>query len=57
VKEAKVKIEKEPDNLGKLRLTINDTNIIDWFKLKYKELQKRIKVNTFNVSKNKGMGL
>ncbi|KAA6323342.1 hypothetical protein EZS27_027212, partial [termite gut metagenome] len=57
-KEATIKIDHEPDNPNKLRLNINGTNIIDWFKLKYKELQQRIKINTFvNVSKNKGLGL
>jgi archaellum component FlaF (FlaF/FlaG flagellin family) len=58
VTDAKMKIEKEPDNPDKLRLTINGTNIIDWFKLKYKELQQRISFNTYNnTSKNKGVRL
>ncbi|KAA6308238.1 hypothetical protein EZS27_040085, partial [termite gut metagenome] len=42
VKDAKMKIEKEPDNSNRLRLTINGTNIMDWFKLKYKEMQQSI---------------
>jgi hypothetical protein len=54
VKDAKVKIEHEPDNPNKLRLTINGTNIIDWFKLKYKELQQKVGINSRQVSpKNK----
>ncbi|KAA6327781.1 hypothetical protein EZS27_023260 [termite gut metagenome] len=57
VKDAQVKIEKEPDNPNKLRLAINEMNVLDWFRQKYKELQQRIKVNSFNVSKNKGLGL
>ncbi|KAA6321263.1 Plasmid recombination enzyme [termite gut metagenome] len=58
VKEARVKIEKEPDNPDKLRLNINDTNIIDWFKLKYKELQQRIGCSTRQAfPKNKGFRL
>jgi hypothetical protein len=58
VKEAKVKIEKEPNNPSKLRLTINSTNIIDWFKLKFKELQQEIGFNTYNnTSKNQGVRL
>jgi hypothetical protein len=57
VKDAQVKIEKESDNPNKLRLAINGMNVADWFRQKYKELQQRIKVNTFNVSKNKGLGL
>jgi hypothetical protein len=58
VKDAKVKIDHEPDNPNKLRLAINGTNIIDWFKLKYKELQQRISFNSpHNLTKNKGFRL
>ncbi|KAA6339347.1 Plasmid recombination enzyme [termite gut metagenome] len=55
--DVRLKIEKEPDNPNKLRLIINGINIMDWFEQKYKEVQQRIKVNTFNISKNKGIGL
>jgi hypothetical protein len=57
VKDAKVRIEKEPENPNKLRLTINGMNVVDWFRQKYKEVQQRIKVSTFNVAKSKGLGL
>jgi cell fate (sporulation/competence/biofilm development) regulator YmcA (YheA/YmcA/DUF963 family) len=57
VKDAKVKIEKESDNPNKLRLAINGMNVVDWFRQKYKEVQQKIKLITFNVSKNKGLGL
>ncbi|KAA6330963.1 Plasmid recombination enzyme [termite gut metagenome] len=58
VKDAQVKIEKEPDNPNKLRLTINSTNILEWFKLKYKELQQRISFNSpHNLTKNKRVRL
>ncbi|KAA6337229.1 Plasmid recombination enzyme [termite gut metagenome] len=57
VKDAKVKIEKEPDNPNKLQLMINEMNVADWFRQKHKEFQQRIKANTFNISKNKGLGL
>jgi uncharacterized protein HemY len=57
VEGAQVKIEKEPDNPNKLRLVINGMNVLDWFRQKYKEVQQRIRVNTFNISKNKGLGL
>jgi FtsZ-binding cell division protein ZapB len=50
VKDAKVKIEKEPDNPSKLRLTINGINILEWFRQKYKEFQQRIVGNTHQVS-------
>jgi hypothetical protein len=49
VKDAQVRIEKEPDNPNKLRLAINGMNVVDWFRQKYKEVQQRIKVNTFNA--------
>jgi len=39
--DAKIKIEKEPDNPNKLRLNLNGMNILDWFKQKYSELQKK----------------
>ncbi|KAA6342138.1 Plasmid recombination enzyme [termite gut metagenome] len=55
--DVRLKIEREPDNPNKLRLTINGMNVVDWFKQKYKEVQQGIRVNTFNVSKNKGLGL
>ncbi|KAA6322867.1 Plasmid recombination enzyme [termite gut metagenome] len=57
-KEATIKIDHEPDNPNKLRLNINGVNIIDWFKLKYKELQQKIGFSTHQVSpKNKGFRL
>ncbi len=42
VQNGKAKIEKEPDNPLKLRLTINGTNILDWFKQKFRELQEAL---------------
>jgi hypothetical protein len=57
VKDVQVKIEKEQDNSNKLRLSINGMNVVDWFRQKYKEVQQRIRVNTFSISKNKGLGL
>ncbi|KAA6339449.1 Plasmid recombination enzyme [termite gut metagenome] len=58
VKDAKMKIDHESDSPDKLRLNINGTNIIDWFRLKYKELQQRIGFSTHQVfPKNKGFRL
>jgi hypothetical protein len=34
-------IEKEPEKLNKLRLNLNGMNILDWFKQRYSELQKK----------------
>jgi hypothetical protein len=50
VKEAKVKIEKEPDDPNKLRLSINGMNVLEWFRQKYREVQQRIKVKKKNRS-------
>ncbi|KAA6336986.1 Plasmid recombination enzyme [termite gut metagenome] len=58
VKDAQVKIEKEPDNPNKLRLAINGMNIIDWFKQKYKDIQQRIVANFRQASpKSRRFGL
>ncbi len=44
-KEIRLKIEKEPDNPEKLRLSLNGSNIMDWFREKYNTLKKRITTN------------
>lgn len=41
--DVKLKIEKETENPNKLKLTLNGVDILEWFKLKYKELQESIK--------------
>jgi len=41
VEDMKLKIENEPDIPNKLRLNLNGMNILDWFKQKYSELQKK----------------
>ncbi|GHT29149.1 mobilization protein BmpH [Bacteroidia bacterium] len=41
-KDVKLKIEKEQDNSNKLRLTLNGMNILDWFRKKYQEVQKKV---------------
>jgi hypothetical protein len=38
-KDIQLKIEKDPDNPGKLRLSLNGQNILDWFKQKYQEVK------------------
>jgi hypothetical protein len=58
VKDAKVKIDHEPDNPDKLRLNFNEMDILEWFRQKYQELQQRIKFNSpHNFTKNKGVRL
>ncbi|GHT58051.1 hypothetical protein AGMMS50239_01770 [Bacteroidia bacterium] len=37
-----LKIEKEQDNPNKLRLTLNGINILDWFRQKYQEVQRKV---------------
>jgi hypothetical protein len=41
VTNAKLKIENEPDNPNKLRLNINEMNILEWFRQKYREVQRK----------------
>ncbi|KAA6318392.1 hypothetical protein EZS27_031588 [termite gut metagenome] len=58
VKDAKMKIEKEPDNPNKLRLAINGMDVVEWFRQKYKEVQQRVVANFLQASpKNKGFRL
>ncbi|KAA6309697.1 hypothetical protein EZS27_038865, partial [termite gut metagenome] len=45
VKDSKMKIEKEPDNPDKLRLNLNGVNILEWFREKYQEAQKKFGIN------------
>lgn len=40
-----IKIEKDAEDQSKLKLTLNGKDILDWFRIKYKELQERIKPN------------
>ena len=54
-KVVQLKIEKEPDNPDKLRLSLNGQNIIDWFKQKFQELKQAVKPNLkTDTHKNKG---
>jgi hypothetical protein len=41
VEDVRLKIEKEPDNPNKFRLNLNGMNILEWFKVKYQEVQKQ----------------
>jgi hypothetical protein len=54
--DVRLKIEKEPDNPNKLRLNLNGMTILEWFKVKYQEVQK--KYNTGRkpeINKSKGI--
>jgi len=42
-KDVQLKIEKEPDNPGKLRISLNGQNIMDWFKEQFKKLSQTIR--------------
>ena len=58
-KNIELKIEKEPDNPNKLRLSLNGQNIMDWFKQKYQELRQAMKPHIKppakpEIGKNKG---
>jgi hypothetical protein len=37
----KLKIEKKADNLNKLCLNFNGMDVLEWFRLKYQEIQKK----------------
>jgi hypothetical protein len=51
-----LKIEKEPDNPNKLRLNINEISILDWFSVKYQEIQQKINIDRKpEINKNKGI--
>ncbi|MDH6309011.1 hypothetical protein M2451_001531 [Dysgonomonas sp. PFB1-18] len=50
--DVKLKVEKEPDNPDKLRLNLNEQNILDWFKQKYQETKQIIRPN---IQKKGGM--
>jgi uncharacterized protein (DUF3084 family) len=54
--DVRLKIEKEPDNLNKLRLNLNGMNILDWFRYKYQEVQKKFSINKRQeINKSKGI--
>lgn len=46
-------IEPEPDKLGKLRLAIDGVDIIEWFRLKYREFQRNIGIDWANRNQGK----
>lgn len=48
-KDIRLKIEKEPENPNKLQLSLNGTNILDWFRDKYQQLTHK------EMNKGKGM--
>jgi hypothetical protein len=39
----RLKVEKEPDNPDKLRLNLNGTDILDWFREKFQELKQSVR--------------
>lgn len=54
--DVKLKIEKEPDDPKKLRLSLNGTNILDWFNIKYREVKESISLRIQpNQNKKGGM--
>ena len=55
-KHSSARIEKDPSQLNKLGLAIDGLDIVDWFKVKYREFQKSIGINV-KKQHNRGMGL
>lgn len=50
-------IEPEPDKPSKLRLVIDGVDIIEWFRMKYKEFQRSIGVTWTDRGETKGRKL
>ena len=48
-------IEPEPNKPGKLRLAIDGVDIIEWFRMKYREFQRSVGVNIPDRNERKGM--
>ncbi|MDR2058085.1 MAG: hypothetical protein LBP83_07390 [Dysgonamonadaceae bacterium] len=56
MEDVKLKIEKMPDNPNKLRLNLNGVDILEWFKQKYQEVQKKFSIGKkLEVNRNKGI--
>ena len=52
----KLKIEKEPDNPNKLRLNLNEMDILEWFREKYREVQQKLNIDRKpEMNKSKGI--
>ena len=52
----KLKIEKEPDNPNKLRLNLNEMDILEWFREKYREVQQKLNIDRKpEMNKSKGV--
>jgi hypothetical protein len=59
-KDIQLKIEKEPDDPNKLRLSLNGQNILDWFKQQFQELRQIVRPQIRpaakpEMGKNKGI--
>jgi predicted RNase H-like nuclease (RuvC/YqgF family) len=61
VKEAKLRLSKEPDDPQKLRLSLNGQNIIDWFREQFHKLQQvfrpSIRQTIIQPKQGKGQGI
>jgi len=54
--DVQLKIEKEQDSPNKLRLNLNDMNILDWFVEKYREVQQKINISRKSeLNKSRGI--
>lgn len=58
-KDIQLKIEKDPDNSDKLRLSLNGQNILDWFKQKYQEVKQTIRphIKPVQPKQKRGQGI
>jgi hypothetical protein len=54
--DVKLKMEKEPGNPNKLRLNLNETDILEWFGMKFHEIQKQLVANRkTEINKSRGI--
>lgn len=58
-KNIQLKIEKDPDTLGKFRLSLNGQNILDWFRLKYQEIKQTVRphIKPIPPKQKRGQGM
>ncbi len=53
-----LRIERHSDNANRFRLTINGTDVVQWFKQKFEELQQKLGITPRQThSKDKGRGI
>ena len=52
-KDIELKVAKDPDSPGKLFLSLNEQNILDWFRQKYQEIKQTVRPHITPIPQNK----